>query len=78
MGNPESWNILASIMNAPYLWISICTILVVLEYLAVMRVLRSASSRESKCLWILIIVFVPIIGLLAWLVAGRKSSHATR
>lgn len=32
MGNSESWNVLASIMNMPVLWIVFATILVVIEF----------------------------------------------
>ena len=73
MGNPESWNVLAAIMNMPLLWIIVAVILVVVEFLVVMRIIKSEGSRESKCLWILALVFVPVLGLLAWVVMGPKT-----
>lgn len=72
MGNPESWDILAAIMNLPTFWIVFAAILVVLEFWAAIRVLKSDGNRESKCLWILALVFVPVISLVAWIVAGPK------
>lgn len=76
MGNSESWNVLAAIMNMPILWIVFCTILVIVEFLVVIRIIKSEGSRESKCLWILALVFVPVIGLLAWIIAGPKTKTA--
>ncbi|MCQ2993995.1 PLD nuclease N-terminal domain-containing protein [Pseudomonas syringae] len=76
MGNSESWNVLASIMNMPVLWIVFATILVVIEFLVVMRIVKSEGSRESKCLWILALVFVPVLGLIAWVVVGPKTKTA--
>ena len=73
MGNSESWNVLAAIMNLPIFWSVFAAILVVLEFWAVMRVVKSGASRESKCLWILALVFVPVISLLAWVFAGPKA-----
>jgi hypothetical protein len=72
MGNPESWNILAAIMNLPVFWLVFATILVVLEFWAALRVLKSEGTRESKCLWILALVFVPVLSLLAWVFMGPK------
>jgi hypothetical protein len=76
MGNPDSWNVLAAIMNMPVLWIIVAVILVVVEFLVVMRIIKSEGSRESKCLWILALVFVPVLGLLAWIVMGPKTKTA--
>lgn len=72
MGNPDSWNILAAIMNIPIFWIVFAAILMVLEFWAAIRVIKSEGTRESKCLWILALVFVPVISLVAWIVAGPK------
>ena len=73
MGNSESWNVLAAIMNLPIFWSVFAAILVVLEFWAVIRVVKSDASRESKCLWILVLVFVPVISLLAWVFIGPKT-----
>ncbi|MCD5970936.1 PLD nuclease N-terminal domain-containing protein [Pseudomonas quasicaspiana] len=63
-------------MNMPLLWIIFATILVVIEFLVVMRIVKSEGSRESKCLWILALVFVPVLGLIAWVFAGPKTKTA--
>lgn len=72
MGNPESWNVLAAIMNLPMYWLIFATILVILEFWAALRVLNSEGSRETKCLWILALVFVPVVSLIAWVLIGPK------
>jgi hypothetical protein len=76
MPSPESWNLLAAIMAAPIFWSLFAAILVVLDIWAVTRVIKSASNRESRGLWIVLIVFIPVVGLLAWLLVGPKAKAA--
>ena len=73
MGNPQSWDVMAAIMNLPTFWIVFAAILMVLEFWAALRVIQSTASRESKCLWILALVFIPVLSLLAWVFAGPKT-----
>lgn len=68
----QIWDVLANIMDAPLVWISLVTLLILGVLWAVTRVIKSEGNRESKALWILVLVFIPVFGLLAWLVAGPK------
>lgn len=39
---------------------------------AIIKVAQSSASGLSKILWILFILFFPIVGLLVWFFAGPK------
>jgi len=48
-------------------------IILILDIYAVMKVFGSGASTGVKIIWTLLIVFLPIIGLVAWFFAGPKS-----
>jgi len=48
-------------------------IILILDIYAVMKVFGSGASTGIKIIWTLAIVFLPIIGLVAWFLAGPKS-----
>lgn len=39
---------------------------------AVIRVAQSAASPLAKALWIVLLLFLPLIGLILWLLIGPK------
>ncbi len=39
---------------------------------AIIRTAQSAAGPVAKLLWILILLFLPVIGLIAWLLLGPK------
>ncbi|NIZ12085.1 PLD nuclease N-terminal domain-containing protein [Phaeobacter sp. HF9A] len=41
---------------------------------AIIQVLGSGASTAGKTAWVLAIVILPVLGFLAWLVAGPRSS----
>lgn len=43
---------------------------------AIMQILQSGHTGGTKLFWVLIIICLPVLGLLAWLVAGRRSAPA--
>jgi hypothetical protein len=43
---------------------------------AIVQIVQSSQTRGSKLFWVLIIICLPVIGLLAWLIAGRKNAAA--
>lgn len=49
-------------------------VILVLDIYAMLQVLGSAETPLKKTLWILGIFFLPVLGLLAWYVAGPKKS----
>ncbi|CAF4306287.1 unnamed protein product, partial [Rotaria sp. Silwood2] len=49
-------------------------IILILDIIAIVDVLRSSRDVVGKLLWILLIVFFPIGGLIIWLLCGRKTT----
>ena len=47
-------------------------IILALDIWAIVTILQGRGKTERKVLWILIILLLPVIGLIIWLVAGRK------
>ncbi len=49
-------------------------VILVLDILAILQVVKSALTGGKKLLWILVIVFIPVIGLVLYYLLGRKAS----
>ncbi|EDZ44766.1 PLD nuclease N-terminal domain-containing protein [Leisingera daeponensis] len=43
---------------------------------AIIQVLGSSASTAAKIIWVLVILILPVLGFIAWLVAGPRSSAA--
>ncbi len=41
---------------------------------AIYNVITSGASTGAKVIWTLIILILPVLGFIAWLIAGPKSS----
>lgn len=63
-------------MQIDYIWIVLAVILLVLELWAINIVLRSTGGWETKGLWLIILIFVPLFGLIAWAMFGPKREMA--
>jgi hypothetical protein len=63
-------------MQIETMWIVLATVLVIIELWAINRVRKSAGKGSTKGVWIVAIVFVPLLGLIAWALAGPK--HVTQ
>lgn len=63
-------------MQLEYIWIALAVILLLLELWAINVVLRSTSGWETKGLWLVILIFVPLLGLVAWAMFGPKREMA--
>jgi hypothetical protein len=50
----------------------LATVLVLVELWAINRVRRAEGKSSNKLVWMVVIVFVPLIGLIAWALAGPK------
>lgn len=59
-------------MQLEYVWIGLAVIVLLLELWAINTVLRSTSGWETKGLWLVILIFVPLFGLIAWALFGPK------
>ncbi|HBK88121.1 MAG: PLDc N-terminal domain-containing protein [Cyclobacteriaceae bacterium] len=44
----------------------------VVDVIIVMEILRSNKDNEKKLLWIILVVFLPVLGPVLYFVIGRK------
>ncbi|MCK0150060.1 PLD nuclease N-terminal domain-containing protein [Marivita sp. S6314] len=51
-------------------------IVLIASVYAIYNVLTSGASTGAKVIWTLVILILPVLGFIAWLVAGPKSSAA--
>ena len=42
---------------------------------AIYQVLTSSATTTAKIVWALVILFLPVLGLIAWFIAGPKASN---
>lgn len=47
-------------------------IILVADIWAIFQILKSGQTGGTKLFWILVILLLPVIGLLAWLLMGRR------
>ena len=61
-------------MSETGLWgvVLLVALIILSDLWAVMRVRSSHTSASNKTMWIIGIVAVPILGVLAWVVAGPR------
>lgn len=51
-------------------------IILIADLYAIYQTLTSGASTVAKIVWTLVILFLPVIGLIAWLVAGPRGGTA--
>lgn len=53
-------------------------LVLIADIYAIYQVLTSSASTVAKIVWTLVIFFLPVLGFIAWLVAGPRggSVHA--
>jgi hypothetical protein len=47
-------------------------IILVADIWAIVQILQSGKTPGSKLFWVLIILLLPVLGLIIWLLAGRR------
>ena len=52
-------------------------IILVLDIWAIVKILGSGASTMAKLIWTLVIIILPVIGFIAWLIAGPKGGSQT-
>jgi hypothetical protein len=53
-------------------------IILIANIYAIYQVLTSGASGLAKILWTLAILILPIVGLIAWLIAGPRGGRSVR
>lgn len=51
-------------------------ILLVLDIWAIVSIVGSNASTGKKIVWVLVILFLPLLGFIAWLFFGPRSQRA--
>ena len=51
-------------------------VILALDIWGIINVVRSGATTGVKLLWILLIVILPVIGLIAWFLAGPRGARA--
>ena len=59
-------------MQIETIWIALTAALLLVELWAINRVRKAEGKSSNKLVWIVVIVFVPLFGLIAWVLAGPK------
>lgn len=49
-------------------------LVLILDIVAIVKVLQSGASVLAKVLWTLLILLLPVIGLIIWVLAGPRGS----
>ncbi|HTA16156.1 MAG TPA: PLDc N-terminal domain-containing protein [bacterium] len=49
-------------------------VVLLLDVIAVIEIVKSRDDGTKKAIWILMIIFLPVLGLLLWFFLGRKRS----
>jgi hypothetical protein len=47
-------------------------VILIADIWAIVKTFESPSSTGTKVLWIVLILFLPVLGLIAWLIAGPR------
>lgn len=51
-------------------------IVLVIDLYAIVQTVGSGASSAAKLVWILVILVLPVLGAIAWLVAGPRGGRA--
>lgn len=49
-------------------------IIFALDVWAIAQIINSSADRNMKIIWVLVVAILPVIGLIAWYLAGPKSN----
>ncbi|MGZ7456489.1 PLD nuclease N-terminal domain-containing protein [Pseudomonas sp. Ma2-10] len=59
-------------MQIETIWIVLTAALLLLELWAINKIRKAQGKSSNKLVWMVVIVFVPLFGLIAWALAGPK------
>ncbi|MGE8349020.1 MAG: PLDc N-terminal domain-containing protein [Pseudomonas protegens] len=49
-------------------------IILALDIWAIINVLKSGTETGMKIIWVLLIIFLPVLGLIIWAIAGPRGN----
>ena len=60
-------------MEIGTMWFFVTIFVVLLETWAIWHIIGSDRRAERKMLWVIVVVWLPVLGLLAWAVRGPRA-----
>lgn len=51
-------------------------LILIADIWAILNIVGSRASLGGKLVWILVILFLPLLGLIVWLLAGPRAARA--
>lgn len=51
-------------------------IILIANVYAIYNIITSGASTGAKVIWTLVVLILPVLGFIAWLIAGPKSASA--
>ena len=48
-------------------------IVLILDIIAILDILKSSLSTAAKLVWVLLVLFLPVIGMILWFLIGKKA-----
>ncbi|SDD45433.1 Phospholipase_D-nuclease N-terminal [Paracoccus isoporae] len=49
-------------------------IIFALDVWAIAQIINSGAQKSSKIIWVIVVAVLPVVGLVAWYLAGPKSN----
>ena len=49
-------------------------VILVLDIVAILDIVKSSKSTGQKILWVVLVLVLPLVGLIAYFLIGKKSS----
>lgn len=59
---------------APFLSGLLSLVILALDIWAIINVVKSSAETGMKVLWVMLIVFLPVLGLIIWALAGPRGN----
>ena len=49
-------------------------VILALDIWAIINVIKSSAGTGAKVIWVLLIIFLPVLGLIIWAIAGPRGN----
>ena len=60
-------------MEVGTIWFLVALVVILVEIRAIWHIIGSDGRAERKMLWVVFVVYAPVVGLLVWLVRGPRA-----
>lgn len=51
-------------------------LILIADIYAIYQIITSGASTLSKVIWVLVVIVLPVLGFIAWLIAGPRGAGA--